>query len=80
MPIREEAFLKITKFQEEEKAKMDPRGMHHMLAQNVNMNMYSNYGAGFYQGQQGMNFQGNNFFIPGMMNMGGVRPNMEATY
>lgn len=57
---------------------MNPAKLHQMAAHTGNMDMYANYGAGFYQRQQ--NFQGTNFFIPGMMNMGGARPNLEATY
>ena len=52
--------------------------MNQMAAHTGNTDMYANYGTGFYQRQPGMNLQGNNFFVPGMMNMGGggVRPNL----
>lgn len=33
------------------------------------MGMYANYGAGFFQRAPNMNIQGQNFFIPGMINM-----------
>ena len=57
---------------------MNPMRMNQMAAHTGNTDMYANYGTGFYQRQPGMNLQGNNFFVPGMMNMGGggVRPNL----
>ena len=35
-----------------------------MAPNNMNMNMY---GMGFHQRQQNVNMQGQNFFVPGMM-------------
>ena len=54
--------------------------MHQLAGHTGNMDMYSNYGMGFYSKQPTMNMQGGNFFIPGMMQMGGQRPNMEVQY
>lgn len=76
MPIREDSFLKIKKFQEEH-VNVNPMRFNQMAGHTGNMQMYSNYATGFYQNQPGFNLQGNNFFIPGMMNMGGgMRPNI----
>lgn len=52
------------------------------MASSANMGMYGNYGAGFFQRPPNMNIQGQNFFVPGMMNMNqnNSRIGLEANY
>jgi hypothetical protein len=45
-----------------------------------NVDMYANYGMGFYQRPPNMNIQGQNFFVPGMINQNPNRMNFEANY
>lgn len=59
---------------------MNPARMHQMAGHTGNNDMYSNYGMGFYQRPPNMNIQGQNFFVPGMMNINQGRPNMEVSY
>lgn len=45
-----------------------------MGAHTGNVDMYSNYGMGFYQRPPNMNLQGQRFFVPGMLNQN--KPNL----
>ena len=70
MPIRESAFSQIRNFQEEE-AKLNPINRFQQMSGNTgNPAMYGNYANGMFQRPINMQMQGQNFFIPGMMNMG----------
>ena len=56
--------------------RMNASRLHQMAAHTGNTDMYANYGMGFYQRPPNMNIQGQNFFVPGMMNMGQNRQPM----
>ena len=50
MPIREDSFLKIKKFQEEH-VNVNPMRFNQMTGHTGNMQMYGNYATGFYQNE-----------------------------
>ena len=58
---------------------MNPMARFQQMAGNTgNANMYGNYAGGMFQRQVNMQMQGQNFFIPGMINEG--RQPLEASY
>lgn len=76
--MREEALekIRIMEQNENEEAERMRRALERMGGHTANVDMYANYGMGFYQRPPNMNIQGQNFFVPGMINQNPTHMNL----